>query len=149
MGEVFKENKNRHSWENSAMTILDASRCNSKTLWTLIDWALLRLSFHTDELVLGQYVCSLRVDLGKLISPSLVHEHSAISANIVTQFLAGLFGLMPSGKVASQNKGTKKIYSLVLSSFSCGITLSTIHMPCCTHDHKLLLLDKLCKSGMT
>lgn len=46
VGELFKENKNRHSWEHSAMTILDASRHNSKILWTLIDWTLAAVSIQ-------------------------------------------------------------------------------------------------------
>lgn len=32
VGELFEENPNRHSWERSAMTILDASRRSSKIL---------------------------------------------------------------------------------------------------------------------
>lgn len=32
VGELFEENQNRHSWEHSATTILDASRCSSKIL---------------------------------------------------------------------------------------------------------------------
>lgn len=32
VGELFEENQNRHSWERSAMTILDASRLSSKIL---------------------------------------------------------------------------------------------------------------------
>lgn len=53
VGELFEENQNRHSWEHSAMTILDASKHNSKILQTLKDWAILLLSFHTDELCSG------------------------------------------------------------------------------------------------
>lgn len=30
VGELSEENQNRHSWEHSAMTILDTSRHNSK-----------------------------------------------------------------------------------------------------------------------
>lgn len=32
VGDLFEENQNRHSWERSAMTILDASRHSSKVL---------------------------------------------------------------------------------------------------------------------
>lgn len=32
VGELFEENPSRHSWERSAMTILDASRSSSKIL---------------------------------------------------------------------------------------------------------------------
>lgn len=53
VGELFEDNQNRHSWEHSAMTTLDASRRNSKILQILMAWALLSLCSHADELYSG------------------------------------------------------------------------------------------------
>lgn len=57
-----------------------------------MDWAIFLLCFHIEELCSGAIWLQLRVYLGRLISLSLAREHSAISANTVTQLLAGLFG---------------------------------------------------------
>lgn len=57
-----------------------------------MDWAILLLSFHIDELCARAIWLWFKVYLGKLISLSLAHEHSAISANTATQLLAGRFG---------------------------------------------------------
>lgn len=91
VGELFEENQNRHSWEISAVTVLSASRCKAKSfrLWWTGPFCC-SISIQR-TFVLGQYGCSLRAYLGKLIPASLVREHSAISANNVTQLLAGLF----------------------------------------------------------
>lgn len=54
--------------------------------------AILLLSFHIDELCAGPIWLRFKVYLGKLISLSLAHELSAISANTVPQLLAGRLG---------------------------------------------------------
>lgn len=57
-----------------------------------MDWAIWLLRFHIDELCAGAIWLQFKAYLGKLISLPLAREHSAISANTVTQLLAGRFG---------------------------------------------------------
>lgn len=101
-----------------------------------MDRAVLLLVFHAGELCSGATWLQSEGLPGEAKFSSLAHEHRATSANAATQLLAGLFGSMPLGKVASYSKGMNVMYFLVLSSYSCGITLATNHKSCCTHSHK-------------